>query len=91
LPHIDLSKFSGEFSEWESFRDTFGALIGSNDEITNTLKLYYLKSYVSDAAAKLVNNLSMSDDDYPSAWKILMSEYEDKRALEIALDKQSHL
>jgi len=49
LPRIDLPKFSGEFSEWESFRNAFEALIGSNDEITNTLKLYY--SCVSDAAA----------------------------------------
>jgi len=50
------------------------------------LKLYYLKSCVNDAAAKLINNLSISDDNYPSAWKILMNEYEDKRSL-----IQSHL
>jgi len=65
LPRIDLPKFSGEFSEWESFHNAFEALIGSNDEITNTLKLYYLKSCVSDAAAKLINNMSMSHDNYP--------------------------
>jgi len=81
LPRINLPKFSGEFSEWESFRNTFEALIGFNNKITHTLKLYYLKSCVSDAAAKLINNLSVSEDNYPSAWKILMYEYEDKRAL----------
>jgi len=79
LSRIDLPKFSGEFSEWKSFRNTFGTLVGSNDE--NTLKLYYLKSCVSDAAAKLINDLSMSDDDYPLVWKILMNEHEDKRPL----------
>jgi len=79
LPRINLPKFSGEFSEWKNFRNTFEALIGSNDEITDILKLYYLKSCVSDTVAKLINDLSMSDDDYPSAWKILMNAYENKR------------
>jgi len=78
LPHIDLPKFSGVFSEWKSFRNTFVALIGSDNKITNTLKFHYLKSCVSDAA-KLINNLSPSDDNYPIARKILMNEYEDKR------------
>jgi len=78
LPHINFPKFSGEFSKWKSFRHTFEDLIGSNNKITNMLKLYYLKSCVSDAAAKLINNLSISDDNYSSAWKILMNEYENK-------------
>jgi len=43
LSHINLPKFSGEFSKWESFRNSFEALIGSNNKITNMLKLYYLK------------------------------------------------
>jgi len=79
LPRINLPKFSDEFFEWENFRNTFEALIGSNDEITDMLKIYHLKSCVSDAAAMLINNLSMPDDDYPSAWEILMNEYENKR------------
>jgi len=76
LPRIDLPKFSGEFSKWENFRNMFGALVGSNDKITNTLKFHYLKSCVSGDVAKLINNLSMTDDSYPTAWKILMNEYE---------------
>jgi len=40
------------------------------------LKLYYLKSCVSDTATKLINDLSMAEDDYSFAWKILMNEYE---------------
>jgi len=43
LPRINFSKFSGESFEWESFRDTFEALIGSNNKITNMLKFLLLE------------------------------------------------
>jgi len=52
LPRIDLPKFSEEFFKWESFHNTFRALIGSNDTIT--LKFHYLKSL-----AVLPRNLSI--------------------------------
>jgi len=77
LPRIDLPKFS----EWESFRDTFEVSVGADVNITNTLKFHYLKSCVSGTAAKLINNLSMTDDNYAAAWKLLTNEYENKRAL----------
>jgi len=50
LPRIDLPKFSGVYSEWESFCNTFGALVGSDVNITNMLKFHYLKSCVSGTA-----------------------------------------
>jgi len=79
LLRIDLPKFS-VISEWEGFRNTFRDMVDSNNGITNTLKFHYLKSCISDAAANLITNLAPSEDNY-SAWKALMNEYDDKRAL----------
>jgi len=56
-------------------------MIDSNPGLTNTLKFHYLQSCVSGIAAKLIVNLTPSDDSYLIAWKALMNEYEDKRAL----------
>jgi len=47
----------------------------------NILKFYYLKSSVSDDTARLINNLLISANNYPCAWKILMDEYEDKQSV----------
>jgi len=81
LPLIDLPKFSGTYSEWESFRETFGSLVESDGKLTDTLKFHYLKSCVSDKAAKLISNLTVTDDNYAVAWKLLTKKYENKRAL----------
>jgi len=81
LPPIELPKFSGRFSEWKSFCHTFGDLVGSNNTISNMLKLYYLKSCVSGDAARLIDNLPLSDVNYSFAWEMLMDEYEHKRLL----------
>jgi len=81
LSRIGLPKFSGVMSEWEGFLNTFKSMIDSNPGLTNTLKFHYLQSCVSGAAAKLIVNLAPSDDSYLTAWKALMNEYEDKRAL----------
>jgi len=81
LRRIDLSKFSGVISEWEGFRNTFREMVDSNKGITNTLKFHYLKSCVSGTAANLITNLAPSEDNYSTAWKTLIDEYDDKRAL----------
>jgi len=56
-------------------------MVDSNPGLINTLKFHYLQSCVSEAAAKFIVNLAPSDDSYLTAWKALMNEYEDKRAL----------
>jgi len=77
---LTFLSFPMNFSNEKVFAIRSGLLlVRINDTITNTLKFHYLKSCVSDTTAKLINNLSMSDDNYSSAWKTLTDE--DKRSL----------
>ncbi|XP_029172980.1 uncharacterized protein LOC114941946 [Nylanderia fulva] len=64
LPRILLPKFSGKFSEWESFKNTFESLVASNDFLANTQKFYYLKTSVVGDAASIISNLKISDANY---------------------------
>jgi len=43
--------------------------------------MYYLLSLVRGAAARLFNHLSPSEENYLTAWDILINRYEDKRML----------
>lgn len=81
LPRISLPKFSGNYLEWETFRNTFESLVASNEVLSNTQKFHYLKSSLSGDAALLIANLKISDTNYESAWQLLMKEYDDKQAL----------
>lgn len=81
LPRISLPKFSGNFLEWENFRNTFESLVVSNETLTNTQKFHYLKSSLQGDAALLIANLRISDANYESAWQLLVNEYDDGQAL----------
>ena len=46
LPPIALPKFSGEYTEWPSFRDLFTSLVIGNATLSFTTRLQYLHSAV---------------------------------------------
>lgn len=81
LPRLSLPKFSGDFNQWSKFRGLFESLVNSNRSLTNTQKLHYLKTNVIGDAALLIDNISMSDENYDAAWKLLVDEYDDETAL----------
>jgi hypothetical protein len=71
---------------WKNFRHTFTSLVDlryttSNNAMSNTLKFHYLKSSITGNAALLINRFKISPKNYTAAWKILVMEYDDKRAL----------
>jgi hypothetical protein len=69
----------GKFPSY--FRISYVLNLESNDAMSNILKFHYLKSSITDNATLLINRLQISPDNYTSAWKILMMEYDDKRVL----------
>jgi hypothetical protein len=49
--------------------------------MSNILKFHYLKLSVTGNAALLINRLQIFPENYTIAWKMLVTEYDDKRAL----------
>ncbi|XP_026481973.1 uncharacterized protein LOC113389132 [Ctenocephalides felis] len=43
LPDINLPKFSGNYSEWNSFIDIYNSLIHNNEQLSDVQRLHYLK------------------------------------------------
>ncbi|XP_046145806.1 uncharacterized protein LOC123989172 [Osmia bicornis bicornis] len=81
LPRIELPKFSGDYTEWENFRDLFHALVGSNESLSDVQKLHYLKASLTGAASLLLKNVSTSAANYEAAWRLLTDRYANERAL----------
>lgn len=81
LPRISLPKFSGDFAGWENFRGLFESLVASKDSLSNTQKLHYLKASVTGEAALFINHLQIADANYDAAWKLLVEEYDNQRAI----------
>ncbi|GBM78907.1 hypothetical protein AVEN_222466-1 [Araneus ventricosus] len=77
LPDIPLPQFSGKYEEFGNFKSQFISLIEDNDGLSNTQKLYYLKSSLT-GEVKLIQT---TDDTYKSLLKALEDRYENKRAV----------
>ncbi|XP_067207876.1 uncharacterized protein [Linepithema humile] len=81
LPRINLPKFNGKLTEWANFKGIFETLIADNDSLTAIQKLHYLKACVAEDAARLINNIQISESGYDATWRLLVDEYDNSFAI----------
>ncbi|KYQ53251.1 hypothetical protein ALC60_07614 [Trachymyrmex zeteki] len=67
LPTINLPSFNGKIEEWTKFADAFKKTIHSNRALPNIQKFIYLRSCVSGAAARVIEDIELFDDNYSIA------------------------
>ncbi|XP_029167422.1 uncharacterized protein LOC114937913 [Nylanderia fulva] len=84
LPRIDLSKFNGDYSQWDHFRDLFSSMINANTDLSAVEKLYYLKMSLSNEPATLLKGVEISSKGFNRAWDTLVARYDNKRILKEA-------
>ena len=69
LPEISLPRFSGDYTQWTSFRDLFSSMV------------YYLMGCLSGEALQLVKSLTISEESVAIARQALVNRYENPRLL----------
>lgn len=79
LPKLDLPTFSGAYVEWLSFRDAFIAVIYDDDTIPRIQNLRYLRSFLKDDAARVIENLETTERNYEIAWELLKDRFDNHR------------
>ncbi|XP_053691576.1 uncharacterized protein LOC128740090 [Sabethes cyaneus] len=73
LPRMNMPVFSGNYLDWQSFYDLFESLFHQNPTLTNSQKLYFLKTNLADEAASLISHLKIEDANYQLALEKLKS------------------
>nr|XP_022910669.1 uncharacterized protein LOC111421721 [Onthophagus taurus] len=81
LPRISLPVFNGAYAEWAQFRDLFVTMVSKNPNLSGVEQFQYLKISLVDEPAQLVKNLSITNDNFDRAWKLLVHCYENLRIL----------
>ena len=74
LPKIELPKFTGDVTEWQSFWDKFVAIIDTSD-LPDISKFTYLQSLLDGEAKSAIHGLSTTSDHYKIACKILCERF----------------
>ncbi|KAK3744252.1 hypothetical protein RRG08_020512 [Elysia crispata] len=75
LPKLELPKFSGEYTEWQTFWDKFRAVIDSNNSIPTVNKFTYLQSLLQGEAAATISGLSLTETNYSTAKTLLQTRF----------------
>ncbi|XP_062714172.1 uncharacterized protein LOC134290955 [Aedes albopictus] len=86
LPQISLPEFDGDYKGWLSFKSTYVSLIHDSGELSDVQKFHYLKSALKGEAAKLIESLTLTNDNYSIAWSTITKRYSNEYLL-----KKRHL
>ena len=75
LPEVKLNVFKGDFEEWETFWSSFRANVDVLDDLEKTTKFIYLAQSLKGEPKEMINDLSITDDNYSVALYILRVRY----------------
>ena len=81
LPKIQLKKFSGNLLDWQNFWETFEHTIHKANYLNKIEKFNYLLSYLEGPAFRAIKGLSITEQNYDSAVKILRDRYGDLQVI----------
>ena len=78
LPSLNIKQFYGNRLEHQSFWDSFRAAVHENDTSRNITKFNYLKSYLKRQALSAISGISLPEENYSEAIKILEKRFGNK-------------
>lgn len=73
---IKLSMFSGDYSRWAEFRDSFRQLVHERNDKSPVSKFNLLAQHLSGEAAHTIAGLTRVAENYPIAWQLLIDRYD---------------
>ncbi|GFV86431.1 uncharacterized protein TNCV_3371611 [Trichonephila clavipes] len=77
IPPIILPTFSGKYEQFSNFKSQFDDLITTNEQLTQSQKLYYLNSCLSNE----VKEFASTFDTFSLLYEALESRYDNKRLI----------
>ncbi|XP_036347090.1 uncharacterized protein LOC118756433 [Rhagoletis pomonella] len=81
LPEIPLPTFSGDYTQWLSYYDTFSALVHRNSALDNVTRFHYLRSSLKDGALRRIQSIEVTSDNYEIALKSLVERYQKRNVI----------
>ncbi|XP_066963167.1 uncharacterized protein [Macrobrachium rosenbergii] len=81
LPHIKIPDFDGKYQEWPAFWDLYSSVIHNRTDITSVLKFSILRSSLKGNAFRVIEGLSITNQNYDVAIQMLKETYLDSSRL----------
>ena len=75
LPKLELQKFNGRASEWQTFWDQYCVAVHQNPVYTDIDKFLYLRSRLGGSALTSISGLQVTTSNYSEAVRILTERF----------------
>ena len=85
LPKLDIRKFDGDFTEWNSFWEVFEISVHLNTDLRPIQKFSYLKNLLLEEPLELISGFKLLADNYTQAVDLLKSTYGKKGEIKLSL------
>ena len=79
LPKLTIEKFSGDYTKFNTFIDSFVAAVDSCEELRDIEKFNYLKSYLEGEALRTIKGITLTNKNYKEALDVLRRRYGNKQ------------
>lgn len=81
LPTINLPTFNGDSLKWNEFFNLYEVMIHKNEEISDVMKLLYLKTCLIGEAKDILKGFQTTNENYYQAIEMLKRKYENKNLI----------
>ncbi|XP_015121004.1 uncharacterized protein LOC107043856 [Diachasma alloeum] len=81
LPELDIAKFDGSYESYHPFWDSYNCNIGQRTDLSKVQKLQYLRSLLTGRAAKAIESLSNTEENYDTALDIIQKKFDRTRKI----------
>lgn len=76
-----LPTFDGNFENWFAFKSMFQNVMARYDNEPPAIKLFHLRNSLVGAAAGVIDQDIINNNDYDAAWETLRERFEDKQVI----------
>lgn len=80
-PKMEIPIFTGNYTQWISFKDLFNEAIHENSTLSPAQKMQFLKGNLKGEAERLIQHLTISSENYQTCWEILNHRYNNERLI----------
>ncbi|XP_037930819.1 uncharacterized protein LOC119665664 [Teleopsis dalmanni] len=75
LPPLNVPIFNGRYEEWCPFWELFDRLLQQNHNLVDVKRMQYLKGSLRGEAARLINHLTITANNYTATVELLKQRY----------------
>ena len=75
LPKLQLQTFDGNLQQWQEFWDIFNASVHQQQSLPPVAKFSYLKSILKGTAAMAISGISVNNENYDVALRLLRERF----------------